>query len=75
MITTITVCMSGTYEHVREAFDKHNLPTREMIQVVGGHTRTTAELPDSDEVRAKLKDLAAEYHATLLAVSVTTVYA
>ena len=74
MTTTITICVSRPYEHVREAFDRHNLPTREIVEIVGGPLCTTAKLPDSDEIRTKLKGLAGELHKDLLAVSVTTVY-
>jgi len=76
MRTTIQIVMTGSYERTRAVFDEFELPAREITEVVGQAAPfTTAVMPDSEEVRAKVKDMAAAHVSELLAVRITTLYA
>lgn len=74
MTSTITVAMSGTYEHAREALERYGITAKEIIEVSAGRPCTTAELPDSSEVREKLKDMASRYRRSLISIGVVAVY-
>jgi hypothetical protein len=74
MTSTITVCMSGTYEYARDALDRHGIRAKEIIEVAAGRPCTTAELPDSPEVREKLKGMATELRHSVISIGVVAVY-
>lgn len=72
---TITICMSGSSTQLYDALEQHKLPTRAIVESIGAERQhSTVELPDTDEIRARVKELAVEYAFELLAISMTAVY-